>query len=664
MKSLLTFVMAFIGLYQVLAAPAQAQPQPAAPLIPIADMIKRTEYNAMSLSPNGKRLAATVPIKGRDNLVVIDLEKRTRVVLTGFDTYDVVGFDWVNSDRLIFRVGFVRTALTETQYKGTYAIDVNGENMRDLSRVGVRTGGATGMSGGTTSIVPLAYVNGDTEGEFIVEMNLRRRDALDVYRLNTKSGRADLLTFESPAETNRFIVDSGGVPRVAFASDIKKNRSQVWYRTGAKASWKLLADWDSVDPKADELSPLRFDKDDKTLIVSSNVGRDKAALFRYDPEQGKLLDLIAEHPLVDLSGGLIWSTAEKKLLGVRIEADRQTVKWLDADRDKLQKRIDTTLAGLTNSISFNREDDSVALIRSYNEYDSGRYHVFDRKKNTMEALPEVAAWRKPAYWGERRYFEYAARDDLRIPAWLSLPPGVEAKALPLIVHIHGGPYLRSYGFQPSGDALFLSNRGYAVLEPEPRGSTGFGKTLSAGGTKQWGQAMQNDITDGILALVKVGIVDKNRVCLYGGSYGGYATLQGLVREPELIKCGLATVAVSDLELLQTQGESDTNQARWDADYFYSTRIGDRKTDAVLLATNSPARNADRIKGAVLLVMGAEDRRVPIRHADVMVSAMKRAGVKHELVVYPGEGHGFSKDENRSDLYARMEQFFGEYIGKK
>lgn len=224
--------------------------------------------------------------------------------------------------------------------------------------------------------------------------------------------------------------------------------------------------------------------------------------------------------------------------------------------------------------------------------------------------------------------------------------------------------MRSYGFQPSGDALFLSNRGYAVLEPEPRGSTGFGKTLAAAGTKQWGQATQNDITDGILALVKAGIVDKNRVCLYGGSYGDYATLQGLVREPELIKCGLATVAVSDLELLQTEGESDTNQARWDAEYFYSSRIGDRKTDAAMLAINSPARNADKIKGAVLLVMGAEDRRVPIRHADVMVSAMKRASVKHELVVYPGEEHGFSKDENRADLYMRMEKFFGDHIGKK
>ena len=661
MKSLLVIITAissFFGIFTV-----QVHAQQAAPLIPISDMVKRTEYSAMSLSPNGKRLAATVPMKGRDNLVVIDLEKRSRTVLTGFDTYDVVSFDWVNNDRLIFRVGFTRTALTETQYKGTYAIDVNGENMRDLSRVGVRAG-ATGMTGGTSIIVPLAHVAGDTDGEFIVEMNLRRRDSTDVYRLNTKSGRAELLTFESPADADGFIVDSTGAARVAIASDIKTNRDQFWYRSGAKAPWKLLADWDSVDPKADKLNPLRFDKDDKTLIVSSNVGRDKAALFRYDPEQGKLLDLIAEHPLVDLSGGLIWSMAEKKLLGVRINADRQTVKWLDADRDALQKAIDSTLVGLTNSISFNREDDSVALIRSYNEYDSGRYHVFDRKKNTMEALPEVAAWRKPAYWGERRYFEYAARDAIRIPAWLSLPPGVEGKALPLIVHIHGGPYVRSYGFQPSGDALFLSNRGYAVLEPEPRGSTGFGKTLASGGTKQWGQAMQNDITDGILALVKAGIVDKNRVCLYGGSYGGYATLQGLVREPELIKCGLATVAVSDLELLQTQGESDTNRSRWNADYFYEVRIGNRKTDAVMLAANSPARNADKIKGAVLLVMGAEDQRVPIRQADVMVSAMKRAGVKHELVVYPGEGHGFSKDENRTDLYERMEKFFGEHIGKK
>jgi dipeptidyl aminopeptidase/acylaminoacyl peptidase len=633
-----------------------------APQIPISDMIKRPEYSNMSLSINGKRLAATVPSKGRENLIVIDLEKRTRSVITSFDTYDVVEFAWINNDRLIFRVGFTRTALTETQYKGTYAVDANGENLRDLSRLGSRSGSVSSTSS-LSGIVPLSRITDDKDGEFIVEMNLRRRDALDVYRLNTNTGRSELLTFDSPAETGSFVLDGNLVPRIARAADLKANREQIWYRADAKSPWTILAEWDGVDPRADKIMPLRFEKDNKTLIVASSVGRDKAALYRYDPEQKKLLDMIFENPLIDVSGGLIWSQKDRRLLGVSYSAEKEQVKWLDPEMAKLQAQIDLTLPGYTNNITFNAGDESVALVRSYNERDSGRYQVFDRVKNSLEALPEVAPWRKPEYWGERSYYQYAARDGLNIPAWLSLPPKTEAKALPLIVHIHGGPYARSYGFTPSPDARFLSNRGYAVLEPEPRGSTGFGKSLHAGGIKQWGQKMQDDITDGILALVKAGIVDRNRVCLYGGSYGGYATLQGMVREPDLIKCGLATVAVSDIGLLQTEGESDSNSGRWNPDHFYDMMIGNLKSDAAMIEANSPARNANKMKGAVLMVMGAQDVRVPIRHADRMVSAMKSAGVKHELVVYSGEGHGFAKDENRSDLYARMEKFFGEHIGK-
>jgi dipeptidyl aminopeptidase/acylaminoacyl peptidase len=635
----------------------------AAPQIPISDMVKRQEFSQMLLSPDGKRLAATVPARGRENLVVIDLEKRTRAVITAFDTYDVLEFSWINDQRLIFRVGFTRTALTEMQYKGTYAVDASGDNLKDLSRVGTRSVSGN-VAGGLTSIVPRARIAGDKDGEYIVEMNLRRRESLDVYRLNTNTGRSELLTFDAPADTSSFILDSTLVARVAFASDLKNNKVQVWYRSDAKGAWGLITDWDGVSPTADKIVPIRFEKDNQTLIVSSNVGRDREALFRYDPVQKKLLDMIVDDPLVDVDGGLIWSSKDQKVLGVRINAQKERIEWMDPAMKALQASVDGTLVGYTNVLSFNPIDETVALIRSYNEFDSGRYHLFDRKKNTLEALPEVAPWRKPEYWGERRYFSYAARDGLNIPAWLSLPPKTEAKGLPLVVHIHGGPYVRTYGFAPSGDARFLSNRGYAVLEPEPRGSTDFGKKHHAGGIKQWGQKMQDDITDGILALVKAGIVDRDRVCLYGGSYGGYATLQGMVREPDLIKCGLATVAVTDLELFQTMGESDTNRGRWDSKHFFGTMVGDLKADAAMLAANSPARNADKIKGSVLLIMGAEDVRVPIRHADTMVAGMKRAGVKHELVVYAGEGHGFSRDDNRADLYSRMEKFFGEHIGRK
>lgn len=268
---------------------------------------------------------------------------------------------------------------------------------------------------------------------------------------------------------------------------------------------------------------------------------------------------------------------------------------------------------------------------------------------------------------ERRFVMYKARDGLNIPAWLTVPPGVDAKNLPLVVHIHGGPWVRSYhgiqwGRWPT--AQFLASRGYAVLEPEPRGSTGFGAKHYQLSFKQWGLSMQDDITDGALHLVKEGIVDKNRMCLFGGSYGGYAALQGLVRDPNLWKCSHAYVAVTDIELKQTVTWSDT--ARY-SDYYqtdFKRWIGELPADRARFDATSPAKNADKIKAAVMLTMGGQDIRVPLIHGTTFRDAMEKAGKPIDYKVYLDEGHGFNAPENVIDFYTRTEQFFATHLGKQ
>jgi dipeptidyl aminopeptidase/acylaminoacyl peptidase len=255
---------------------------------------------------------------------------------------------------------------------------------------------------------------------------------------------------------------------------------------------------------------------------------------------------------------------------------------------------------------------------------------------------------------------------MEIPAWVTVPKG-GGKNLPLVVNIHGGPWGRAYGWDTGWgrwpEAQFLASRGYVVLEPEPRGSLGFGRKHYTSSFKQWGRTMQDDLTDGALHLVREGLVDKERMCLHGGSYGGYATLQGLVKDPDLWKCGSALVAVTDLGLMQDIVYSDTAMETefYEEDFPYM--VGDNDKDRALFDEVSPARNAAKIKAKLLLTMGSNDVRVPLAHGDAMRSAMEKAGKPIEYVVYVGEGHGYNKDENVFDQYRRLEKLLAETIGR-
>ena len=263
---------------------------------------------------------------------------------------------------------------------------------------------------------------------------------------------------------------------------------------------------------------------------------------------------------------------------------------------------------------------------------------------------------------ERRPVHYTARDGLDIPAYLTLPKDSSERKPPLIVNIHGGPWARGFTWGFETEAQFFANRGYAVLEPEFRGSLGHGWKHYSSSFKQRGLTMQDDITDGVEWLIKEGVVDKNRVCLYAGSYGGYATLWGLIKTPDLYKCGVAFVAVTDINLLFGGDWYDLvgSPYRW-MDYEAKDIIGDPKTDAEKFKSVSPLANADKLKAPVLLAYGGRDHRVPIKHGDEFREALDKYGKTYEWVLYSDEAHGFNKDDNRFDFYRRVDAFLKKYL---
>jgi dipeptidyl aminopeptidase/acylaminoacyl peptidase len=315
-----------------------------------------------------------------------------------------------------------------------------------------------------------------------------------------------------------------------------------------------------------------------------------------------------------------------------------------------------------NDIGLPRNGGKMALVYAHSDRDPGAYHLFDRAKPSLEPIAKTREWIDPKLMAERRFITYKARDGLEIPAWLTIPAGSNGKNLPLIVNVHGGPTVRGYSGIQWGrwpEAQFFASRGYAVLEPEPRNSTGFGSKHFQIGLKMWGQTMQDDINDGALHLVQEGIVDKSRMCIHGGSYGGYAAAMGAVRDPDLWRCATPFLAVTDLPLLMTASESDASAEFLRTDI--RKMIGDIDTERAMLEKNSPLRLADRAKAPILLAMGSDDRRVPIVHGNRFNDALVAAGKKVEYVVYPGEGHGFNKDANVIDFYKRLEKFFAENL---
>jgi dipeptidyl aminopeptidase/acylaminoacyl peptidase len=658
---------------QPAAAPAQPAKYAKAADIPVDVFMKRAQYSQVALSPDGSKLAALTPLHGRENLVVVDLANRKSTIITGFKEVDVSDFLWVTNDRLYLRTADLSEATGSLYLKGAYAIDVDGSSLRDLSfpleRLAERAARQSSVQVASLNLsFRVLSRTFDGSGDVIAEIYGRSKSYADVYRYNTKTGKHTLLTFDSPGNVVNWVIDRDLVPRIAVRQEertdpTKPRVSTIWHRAAEGKPWERIGVASSSDV-AGGLTPLAFDFDNQTLYVSTDVGQDKRALYKYDIPGKKLGEKLAQHPLIDLQGGLIFSRKKRALVAIRYSADQRDTSWFDEDMAKLQAGLDKALPGTTNVINFASDNERYTLVFSQSATNPGVYYLYDAEARKLERVASTRDWLPPELMATRRFIKYKARDGLEIPAWVTIPRGGEGKKLPLVVNIHGGPWVRSYydvawGRAPT--AQFFASRGYVVLEPEPRGSMGFGRNHYMKSMKQWGLAMQDDITDGALYLAAEGIVDKDRMCLYGGSYGGYATLQGLVKDPDLWRCGAAYVAVTDLELMQTVTWSDTARL---SDYYetdFKRRVGDKDADREQFLKTSPAKNADKIKAPVLLVMGAEDQRVPIIHGQTMRDALERAGKPVEYVVYKDEAHGFNKHENVVDFYTRLEAFFGKHL---
>lgn len=627
--------------------------------LPIESFFKLPEYADMQLSPDGQHIAALSPVNGHQNLVIIDVKTRKAKAITALEDRDVVLVEWINNKRLTYYTGRLGERDVQQRGGGYFAIDADGTAPRLISE-GLDEQTSAGMRATFRGLGLVRRLPGDTD-DIIVEETIyssgQQPKSGTLYRLDTRTGRKTDISLPKPAtgDSEGWVVDARGVARV-FETSSADGDTAIYYRAGADAPWRKIDEF-NVNTRNRAWSPRAVARDDKTLYVASRQGRDKYAIYRFDPETGKLSEPLAEHPRADLTTLV---RDRRDVVGVRYNAGYPGVAWFDETLAKVQAIADKAFPDNRNELNWS-SDVGTVLIHSLSDVMPGSFYLYDVKANKMEWLADSRPWIDPKKMSNMTIVRYSARDGLEITATLTIPKGSSGKNLPLVMVIHGGPWVGPDFWRWHPEVQFLASRGYVVMQPNYRGTQGFGFRHLASSFGQWGLTMQDDIVDGVKHLVDQGTVDPRRVCIYGGSYGGYAAMMGITRDADVFKCAVDYVGVTDLELLLTASWSDTFNSDF-ARASYRRRIGVPGKDDQRLKETSPVNLAARIKGPVLMAYGGSDRRVVPEHGTRMKAAMERAGHKPQWIIVDDEGHGYRKLENQVMFYGAMEKFLDQNIG--
>ncbi|HEX7332248.1 MAG TPA: S9 family peptidase [Pyrinomonadaceae bacterium] len=602
-----------------------------APLIPMKDFFRNPTKVAYQISPNGEYLAYMQPWESRLNVFVEKIGSGQATRVTSAKARDISNYAWKGNNRIVY----IQDTGGDENFR-LYAVGIDGSNPKDL----------TPFEKVRTQLIDRLELN---ENEILVGLNKRMPQVFDVYRINVNTGEMQMIA-ENPGNYTGWSTDWDGKVRIAITTD-GVNNTLMFRNTEADKFEPVI-----TTSFKETITPLLFTPDNKQIYVATNIGRDKAAIVKYDVASKKEIEKVYEHPEVDVNT-LISSRKRRAILGVSYNTDRTHYYFVDKQRGELQKDLERRLPGYEVRLgSCNLEEDK-CLVRTVSDRSLGAYYFYDVKSKDLRKLADISPWLNEQDLVSMKPIKYQSRDGLTINGYLTLPKGMPARNLPVVVNPHGGPWYRdSWGFNP--EVQFLANRGYAVLQMNFRGSTGYGRKFWEASFKQWGKAMQDDITDGVQWLIKQGIADPKRIGIYGGSYGGYATLAGLTFTPDLYAVGVDYVGVSNIFTFMK-----AIPPYWKPylEMLYEM-VGHPEKDKELLTAASPVFHSKNIKVPLLIAQGANDPRVNKAESDQMVEALKARGIEVPYIVKNNEGHGFSNEENRFEFYRAMEEFLGKHLG--
>ncbi|HSA34316.1 MAG TPA: S9 family peptidase [bacterium] len=605
------------------------------PLVPREVLFGNPVKAAVRISPDGTRLSYIAPSdKNVLNVWVRTIGQNDDKMVTKDEYRGIRSYGWAWNDKQIV---YIQDTNGDENFH-LYAVDLATLETKDLTPFpGVRAQG----------------IISDRKHPDEIYIGLNKRDpaVFDIYKLNLVTGELTI-DAENPGDVEGWVTDRDFTIRAAVASNLETADTILRIRDGKDAPWR---DFMTI-PFGENGSIVDFTENNKTLLIETSVGSDTTRLVEYDPATGAELRLIAQNPKADV-GGIMLHPETSAVQAVRFTYLREEWQVFDplvkADIDILEKVREGDL------FVVNRDRADTKWIVGF-ELDNAPYsfYLYDRTTKKAEFLfthqPELEKYKlatmKPVV--------IKSRDGLDLVSYLTLPVGIEPKSLPLILYVHGGPWHRDgWGYDPG--AQWFANRGYAALQVNFRGSTGFGKNFVNAGNGEWGVGkMQHDLTDAVQWAIKEGIADPKKVAIFGGSYGGYATLAGLAFTPEIYACGVDIVGPSNLQTLMA-----TIPAYWKPFKMQMLRrIGDVENDQEFNKKISPLFHVDAIRAPLMIGQGQNDPRVKVAESDQIVAAMRAKNIPVTYILYPDEGHGFARPENRMDFNGRAEQFLAQCLG--
>jgi dipeptidyl aminopeptidase/acylaminoacyl peptidase len=625
-----------------------------APLIPRDVIFGNPQKQLPLLSPDGVRLAYLAPEKGVLNVFVRTIGKQDDSAVTRESHRPIFLYRWAEDSRHIL---YLQDSDGDENWH-VYSVDLTTKIVRDLTPFqGIRAQNL--------------LTNPSHPNEILVGLNMRDPRVADMYRINLTTGAVVLDTL-NPGDVLSWTTDADFVIRAATAFNLKTAETALRVRNGQNQPWRELVVWPfeqmgMYGQVNGGTVVADFAADGNSLFVVSALHADTQRLVRVDARTGKEVEVLAEHPQSDVAEDFLsypdfrplvmTNPATHAVEAVAFEYMQYEWKVLDAavkaDFDVLQRAHPRSFF-----IVISRDHANTKWVVAENRSDGPlRFYLYDRTSKQAEFLFTPRTEFDQYKLSESKPVLIPTRDGLKLVGYLTLPIGVEPHNLPLLLYPHGGPWARDdWGFDPF--TQWLANRGYAVLQVNFRGSTGFGKEFLNAGNHQFGLGMEDDMIDGVKWAIQQGIADPKRVAIMGASAGGYATLRGLSRFPDTFRCGVDLVGPSDLKILFSSMPAGWGavKTRW------IRRIGDVEHDEELNRSLSPVYHAEQIRVPMLIGQGANDPRVNIKNSDVIVAALRKRNIPVTYIVYPDEGHGFARPENNLDFFGRAENFLAQCLG--
>ncbi len=649
----------------VVPVPASAEtavpPSATAAPVPAEAFFMPAKLRAPALSPTGRWLAVLTSVpQRRVGILIIDLEgDEAQRFIAASESADVNWLSWVNEDWLVFTVADPDRRDNEPRGSGLMTVKRDGSESRMLIQ---RSRAAEDPFQRRKTLPPrYAYVGPGPAGGDEVVVEEWKWDAQGDFShavpmlLNVVTSGLRSLASDAPRGVD-VVLDGLARPRVVV--DERDGQTTMHWSDTGRAPWREISRAPSLQRP---FWPVYVDGANQLFVSTDGGGQGE--LRRFDTQTGKLADTpLLATPGFSLSVAPVRLRGSEELLGLDLLTDARSTVWLNPAMQRLQEQVDAKLPGRINLIDCRPCDKpKVVLVSSFADRLPGEYLLFRPAQDKWQLLGEARPDINPRRMATLSFHRIKARDGRDLPVWITRPATASDKpaAAAAVVMVHGGPWSRGSHWAWHADAQFLASRGYVVIEPEFRGSTGYGFDHFQAGWKQQGLAMQDDVSDALKFAVDQGLVAPGKACILGGSHGGYSALIGLAKDPGLYRCGVALAAVTDLRNLYDMHWSDfSDESRR---YSLPVLVGDRVKEEARLIATSPIEQVARIQAPVLLVHGGKDRRVPVQNGERMRDALLKAGKKVEWVLYADEGHSFERPENRVDYWKRVESFLGQHL---